>query len=86
MVLQSAKDQAWRDIPELKEMRKKSFRKYLRSLKTKEQKEEARAERAKQTAQKHQLITAFLASQKKKKKVGNADSVIKKVSEGVFVP
>ncbi|DBA76510.1 TPA: hypothetical protein ACH3X2_008568 [Trebouxia sp. C0005] len=73
--------EAWMDIPELKQMRKKSFRKYLRSLKTEEEKEAAKAERAKQTAKKHQLISDFVASRKKKKKAGNAGNAIKKITE-----
>jgi len=83
-MMQPTASEAWRDIPELKQMRKKSFRKYLRNLKTEEEKEAAKAERAKQTAKKHQLISDFVASRKKKKKVGNAGNAIKKFTEGTL--
>ena len=82
--LQPTKCEAWRDIPEVKEMRKKTFRKYLRNLKTEEEKEAAKAKRAEQTAHKHQLISDFLSSQKKKRKAGNAPNVIKQVAEGML--
>ena len=82
--LQPTQCEAWRDIPEVKEMRKKTFRKYLRNLKTEEEKEAAKAKRAEQTAHKHQLISDFLSSQKKKRKAGNAPNVIKQVAEGVL--
>ncbi len=81
--MQPTASEAWRDIPELKQMRKKSFRKYLRNLKTEEEKEAAKAERAKQTAKKHQLISDFVAS-RKKKKAGNAGNAIKKLTEGTL--
>ena len=80
MPLQPKKDEPWRNIPELKEMRKKSFRKFLRTLKTKEEKTEARAERATQTAKKQQLINAFVAN--RKKKFGNVENIVKKLFEG----
>lgn len=84
LVLQDSKDAAWRGIPELKEMRKKSFRKHLKKLATDEERQQAKAERAEQTAKKQQLIADFVANQKKAKKVGsgNGDNVIKKLSEG----
>ncbi len=84
VMMQPTASEAWRDIPELKQMRKKSFRKYLRNLKTEEEKEAARTERAKQTAKKHQLISDFVASRKKKKKAGNAGNAIKKLTEGTL--
>ena len=77
------KDNAdWRAIPELKEMRKKSFRKYLKKLNTDEEREQAKAERAQLIAKKSQLIKDFIANQKKEKKVGNASNVIKQISTG----
>ena len=85
LLLQNSKDldAAWREIPELKEMRKKSFRKHLRKLATPEEREKAKAERAKQTAHKQQLIADFVAKQKQqKRKFGNAENVIKLISEG----
>ena len=82
LVLQDSKDAAWRGIPELKEMRKKSFRKHLKKLATDEERQQAKAERAEQTAKKQQLIADFVANQKKAKKVGNGDNVIQKLSEG----
>ena len=84
VMMQPTASEAWRDIPELKQMRKKSFRKYLKNLKTEEEKEAAKAERAKQTAKKHQLISDFVASRKKKKKAGNARNAIKKCTEGTL--
>ncbi|DBA81625.1 TPA: hypothetical protein ACH3X1_007381 [Trebouxia sp. C0004] len=73
--------EAWRDIPELQQMRKKSFRKYMKKLKTEDEKEAAKADRAKQTAKKHQLISDFVASRKMKKKPRNARNAIKKFAE-----
>lgn len=64
-------------------MRKKSFRKHLKKLATDEERQQAKAERAEQTAKKQQLIANFLANQKKTKKAGNGDNVIKKTSEGM---
>ena len=85
-MLQSSKDAAWRKIPELKEMRKKSFRKHLRKLATPEEREQAKTERAKQTAHKQQLIADFVAKQKQqKRKFGNAENVIKQISESKHV-
>lgn len=84
-MLQYSKDAAWRDIPELKVMRKKSFRKHLKRLATDEERQQAKAERAEQTAKKQQLIADFVAKQKKAKKAGNAENVIKKLSEGALL-
>lgn len=81
MIVQSERE-AWRDHPELKKMRKKSFRKHLRKLNTQEEKEAAKAERAKQTAQKSQLISDLIASHKKQKRAGNTENVIKQIAEG----
>lgn len=81
-VLQGSKDAAWRDIPELKKMRKKSFRKHLKKLATDEERQQAKAERAEQTAKKQQLIADFVANQKKTKKAGNEENAIKKTQEG----
>ena len=80
--LQENKKDAWRSIPELKDMRKKSFRKYLRSLKTEEEREQAKADRSLQTAKKHQLIQDFIANQKKEKRQSNVSKVIKQIQEG----
>ena len=84
-MLQASKEAGWRDIPEVKEMRKKSFRKHLRKLATDEERQQAKVERAKQTAKKQQLIADFVASQKKTKKVGNAANVIQKIPEGTHL-
>ena len=81
-LLQGSKDAAWRDIPELKKMRKKSFRKHLKKLATDEERQQAKAERAEQTAKKQQLIADFVAHQKKTKKAGNKEKAIKKIQEG----
>ena len=81
MIVQAERE-AWRDHPELKKMRKKSFRKHLRKLNTQEEKEAAKAERAKQTAQKSQLIADLIASHKKKKRASNTENVVKQMAEG----
>ena len=65
-------------------MRKKSFRKHLKRLATDEERQQAKAERVEQTAKKQQLIADFVANQKKAKKVGNGENVIKKLSEGTL--
>ena len=81
MIVQPIRE-GWRDHPELKQMRKKSFRKHLRKLKTQEEKEAAKADRAKQTAQKSQLIKDLIASHKKRKRASNTENVIKQIAEG----
>ncbi|KAL3152371.1 hypothetical protein ABBQ32_001429 [Trebouxia sp. C0010 RCD-2024] len=77
----SSRETAWRNIPEVKQMRKKSFRKHLRKLTTDEERQEAKEERARQTARKQQLIADYVASRKKAKKFGNTENLIKLISE-----
>ena len=67
-------------------MRKKSFRKHLRKLTTDAERQEAKAERVKQTARKQQLIADYMASQKKARKVGNSEILVKKMAEGAQQP